>query len=118
VTRTFSENQSPWPHSKVAIVGYLTGAGATATQICEELNDGTHPGTVRKLWQRWKLPLVDTGGRRKVPVPIGLTAIQRSVLRSHAQAEGIVSEEWLRRIAECAIQDGLYAAITDGKYEK
>lgn len=69
------------------------------------------------LWKKWKLPLEDTGGRRRGNVPVPLTIHQRKLLAKQARKIGVTSEEYLRRIASCAIEDDLYTAVTDGKFD-
>lgn len=106
-----------WTNSKAGIVGFMTGQGRTSTDIIDHLNDGTNAATVRALWKKWGLPIDKTGGRRRGNVPVSLTIQQRKILGKRAKLIGITPEEYLRRIATCAIEDDLYAAVTDGRFD-
>ncbi|WP_378948053.1 hypothetical protein [Mesorhizobium sp. ANAO-SY3R2] len=105
------DQRQSWP------VGFMTGQGRTSTDIVEHLNDGTDSATVRALWKKWGLPIDKTGGRRRGNVPVSLTIHQRKILAKRAKQVGVTPEEYLRRIASCAIEDDLYAAVTDGKFD-
>ncbi|AWC22222.1 hypothetical protein CO731_01678 [Aminobacter sp. MSH1] len=106
-----------WTNAKAGLIGFMTGQGRTSTDIVEHLNDGTDSATVRALWKKWGLPIDKTGGRRRGHVPVSLTVQQRMILTKRAKGVGIQPEEYLRRIASCAIEDDLYAAVTDGKFD-
>jgi hypothetical protein len=101
-----------------AMVGFLTGRGYMSTEIERILHDGTSCQTVRRMWKLWGLPLPETGGRRKVSVPIELSVYERTLLSAAARRQGIQPNEYLRRIAICALTDDLYDAVTDGKFDK
>lgn len=101
-----------------AMVGFLTGRGYMSTEIERILRDGTSSDTVRRMWKLWALPMHETGGRRKVSVPVELNVRERMLLASHARRLGISPHEFLRRIATCALTDNLYDAITDGKFDQ
>ncbi|TIS37531.1 hypothetical protein [Mesorhizobium sp.] len=101
-----------------AMVGFLTGRGYTSAEIERILRDGTSGETVRRMWKLWALPLTETGGRRKISVPIELSARERGLLADRARRRGITPPEYLRRIATCALIDDLYDAVTDGKFDR
>lgn len=106
-----------WTNAKSAHVAYLTGKGVPATEIAKMLNDGVHPATIRAMWRRWRLPMAPTGGRHIATVPVSLVAHERHLLTQRAKKLKIAPEEYLRRIAICAVSDDLYAAVTDGRFE-
>ncbi|ATU91762.1 hypothetical protein [Phyllobacterium zundukense] len=107
-----------WTNAKAAHVAFLTGKGVPSTEIARILNDGVHPATIRAMWRRWRLPMAPTGGRHPAAVPINLYADERGLLAKRAKKLDVTPEEYLRRIAVCAISDDLYAAVTDGKFDK
>jgi len=107
-----------WTNAKSAFVAYLTGKGRTAPQIAAELADGTIPETIRGMWRRWGLPMETARGRTYCAVGIWLSKSERSVLGNRALARGISPEEYLRRIAVCAVADDLYDAVTDGRFDQ
>lgn len=97
------------------VVGFLTGRGYTSARIAEIVGEGTSPETIRGVWRRWGL----TQGpiRANDSVIVSLTAYEIGMLNQRAQNLGIAPDEWLRRVAACAIRDDLYGAVTDGQYE-
>jgi hypothetical protein len=97
------------------MIGYLTGRGFASVKIAAVLGDGTTPETVRGVWRRWGL----TNGRERANavVPIEISQAETGLLQKRADALGISPDEWLRRVASCAIRDDLYDAVTDGKFE-
>jgi hypothetical protein len=101
-----------------ALVGFLTGRGYMSNEIEKILADGTSRETVRRMWKLWGLPLSETGGRRKISVPIELSVRERQILADRARRRGIAPAEYLRRIATCALTDDLYDAVTDGKFDR
>ncbi len=105
-----------WSNAKAAHVAYLTGKGASSTEIANILNDGVHSATIRAMWRRWRLPMTPTGGRHVATVPVPLMARERTLLTQRAKKLSIAPEEYLRRISVCALSDDLYAAVTDGRY--
>jgi hypothetical protein len=107
-----------WTNAKAAHVAFLTGKGVPSTEIAKVLNDGVRAETIRAMWRRWRLPMSSTGGRHPSTVPINLYAHERALLTKRAKQLGLAPEEYLRRIAVCAISDDLYAAVTDGKFDE
>ena len=107
------EIQPRWNNAKAAKIAYLTGLGRTSTAIAEELGDGTMPETIRAMWRRWRIGYDGKGTRRQIPVPVPLTAGERSQVNKHARKLGITPEEWLRRVAAAAIKDDLDSAVVD-----
>ncbi|WP_378952158.1 hypothetical protein [Mesorhizobium sp. ANAO-SY3R2] len=106
-----------WTNAKAALIGFRTGQGHTAVAIAEMLADGTSSDSIRCMWRKWRLPIDRTGGRQRGQVPVILTAHQRKLLAKHARRLGLNPEEYLRRVASVAIEDNLYAAVTDGKFD-
>lgn len=97
------------------MVGFLTGRGFTSQRIAAVVGDGTSPETVRGVWRRWGLTNNDK--RANDLVPIALSTHETALLQKRADALGVAPDEWLRRVASCCIRDGLYDAVTDGKFE-
>lgn len=106
-----------WTNAKAGIVGFMTGQGRTSVAIAEMIADGTNAATIRALWKKWGLPIDKSGGRRRGNVPVSLTIHQRKLLSKRAKQINIMPEEYLRRIVVCAIEDDLYGAVTDGKFD-
>lgn len=104
-----------WSNAKSALVGYLTGQGNTSTAIATQLNDGTSPDTIRRMWSLWQLSGDQSSGRYSAAIPIPLTAQQRRRLMELADGEDLDPIEFLRKIAVIVIQDkhDLYKAIID-----
>jgi hypothetical protein len=107
-----------WTNAKAGYVGFLTGRGYTSPEIEKILADGTSRETVRGMWRRWGLPLPETGGRRCAVLPVALSVDARRRLGIRAKKVGITPEEWIRRILISAVDDDLYDAVTDGRFDK
>jgi hypothetical protein len=107
-----------WTNAKAGYVGFLTGRGYMSPEIEKILADGTSRETVRGLWRRWGLPIPQTGGRRCAIVPVAMTTETRRKLSIRAKKVGVTPDEWIRRILISAIDDDLYAAVTDGRFDK
>lgn len=107
-----------WTNAKSGYVGYLTGRGHTSIEIARILADGTIPETIRGVWRRWGLPRTETNGLRCVILQIPLRPTQRGRIATRARAVGITPEEWAWRVLICAASGDLYAAITDGRFDK
>lgn len=106
-----------WTIAKGAFIGFLTGMGYTAVDIEKRMGDGTSRETVRRMWKLWELPTNEVGGARYKRVSIDLRFGERAKLAKQAQKRGLTMEEYLRRIARCAIRDDMYDAITDGEFD-
>lgn len=102
-------------NEKAARIGYLTGRGLDSIKIALDLNDDTTPATVRRMWKHWGL--VEGTGRAVVEVPVPLEAAHRRKLERQANILGIEPSEFIRRIAICAVEDDLYQAVTDGRFD-
>lgn len=107
-----------WTNAKSGFVGYLTGRGYTSGEIERILNDGTSMHTVRGMWRRWGLPLTETGGRRSFVVPVSLGRSARSKLAKSAKKVGITPDEFLRRIIVSVVDDDLYKAVVDDRFDE
>ncbi|PWJ79786.1 hypothetical protein C7441_11463 [Pseudaminobacter salicylatoxidans] len=107
-----------WTNAKSGYVGFLTGQGYSSVEIEKIMADGTSAPTVRGLWRRWGLPLSELRGDRRNPVTIQLTYSQRAKLVRLAEKRGLTRQEYLRRIAVCAIADDMYEAVTDGEFDE
>ncbi|WP_420408664.1 hypothetical protein [Hoeflea sp.] len=103
-----------WTNAKAAYVGFLLGQRKMTTEISRILSDGTSPETIRTMQRRWKLPKLGT----KSGHFIELTPVQLSRLESQAKEIGVPPEEWARRVLVCAIEDRMYEAVTDGRFDK
>lgn len=106
-----------WTNAKAAYVAYLTGKGVPSSEIAKTLNDGVRPETIRAMWRRWRLPMPPAGARHAATVSVNLYADERGLLARRARTLGIAPEEYLRRVAICAVTDDLYAAVTDGRFD-
>jgi hypothetical protein len=51
-------------------------------------------------------------------LPVALSVDARRRLGIRAKKVGITPEEWIRRILISAVDDDLYAAVTDGRFDK
>ena len=111
--QTIERRTNAW----AANVGYLTGRGFQSPEIASVLHDGTSSDTVRRMWKLWGLARLGKAARA-VHVPVRLSAHERRVLAQRASRKGISAEEWLRRLAVCAIADDLYNAVTDGRFDR
>lgn len=99
-----------WSTAKAYLVGKLTGLGYSAPQIAQVLDDGTLPGTVTKMWGYFGDKGIDQAA--EVPFIVPLTHTQRSNLFKRAQAHGLSTEEYVRRLAvSAAMPRDLYDAI-------
>jgi hypothetical protein len=103
-----------WPVGKVAEAAFLFGRGRSAKEIAEIID--AKPSTVSQQKANWGLRKY-APGRAKFVVPVELSVNTRSRLAQQAERVGCTPEELLARICSCAVQDDLYAAITDGKYD-
>ncbi len=106
-----------WPNAKVALVAYLLGQGYNSTVIAKKLDDDTSPAVVRQMGRYWGLTGGPTGKRGSTALSIRLDARVRAKLERQAGDIGIPPDEFVRRIAVCAINDQMYQAITDGAFE-
>ena len=106
-----------WSNAKCALVGYLTGRGYTSTEIEQILHDGTSSATVRGQWRRWGLPLPEVNGHRCSIIPVPLTVGPRTKLAKQAKKLGITPDEFLRRIIVCVVDDDLYRAVVDDRFD-
>lgn len=106
-----------WTNAKAGLVGFLTGRGYMSNEIEKILADGTSRETVRGLWRRWGLPIPQTGGRRCSIVPVALAMSTRAKLSERARKVGVTPDEWVRRVLLSAIDDDLYIAVTDGRFD-
>lgn len=106
-----------WTNAKAGFVGFLTGRGYTSTEIERIINDGTSKDTVRGLWRRWGLPLTETGGRRCFVVPVPLKQVTRQQLTRRARQAGVTPDEFLRRIIISVVEDDLYKAVVDDRFD-
>lgn len=97
------------------VVGFLTGRGYTSSRIAEIVGDGTTRETVCGVWRRWGLTQGQIRANDAVTVPLSRYEIR--MLNQRARELGISPQEWLRRVAACAIRYDLYGAVTDGQYE-
>ena len=98
----------------IARLGYLTGLGRTTQEIADEIGGITFRQVQH---QRYRLGLPSAAGRTALPVPLSLSNAERKRLERLARKSGLSAEEWLRRIAVCAIDDDLYVAVTDGRFD-
>lgn len=103
-----------WTNAKAAYVGFLLGQRKMTTEISRNLADGTSPETIRTMQRRWKLPRLGT----KSGHFIELTPVQLARLEAQAKALGVSPDEWARRVLVCAIEDKMYQAVTDGRFDK
>lgn len=106
-----------WSNAKCALVGYLTGRGYTSREIEKILNDGTSKDTVRGQWRRWGLPLPEQNGQRVAVMPVALASGPRNKLSQRAKKVGIAPDEFLRRIIVCVLDDDLYQAVVDDRFD-
>ncbi|MBZ9678242.1 hypothetical protein [Mesorhizobium sp. ES1-1] len=106
-----------WSNAKCALVGYLTGRGYTSREIERILNDGTSKDTVRGQWRRWGLPLPEQNGQRVAVMPVALASGPRNKLSQRAKKVGIAPDEFLRRIIVCVLDDDLYQAVVDDRFD-
>lgn len=106
-----------WSNAKCAHVAYLTGRGYLSHEIEKILNDGTIAATIRGQWRRWGLPIPEKGGKRCYILPVVLTLGTRTKLSARARKVGISPDEWIRRVLLSAIDDDLYVAVTDGRFD-
>jgi hypothetical protein len=97
-----------WPNQKVARVVSLALKGATAGNIAKDLNDGTRPGTIRKMLKHWGI-----GERHTVPVPIELHSSYRQKLFAKAREMNTDGDELARRLITVIISDQMYGAVLD-----
>lgn len=103
-----------WKNCDAARFGFLVGIGRTAADIAVEFKGLTEQG-VHSLKQYWGLRNGDA--RRAAPVPVDLSGQHRRMLTEQAYEIGLAPEEFLRRICVCAIEDKLYAAVTDERFD-
>lgn len=106
-----------WSNAKCALVGYLTGRGYTSGEIARILHDGTSKDTVRGQWRRWSLPLPEVAGQRVSVLPVALGRGPRHKLTKRARQVGIAPDEFLRRIIVCVLDDDLYQAVVDDRFD-
>jgi len=114
--------KAPWPilswsNAKCAYVGYLTGRGYSSREIERILRDGTSKDTVRGQWRRWGLPLPEMNGQRVSVLPVALPFGPRTKLSQSAKQVGIAPDEFLRRIIVCVLDDDLYRAVVDDRFD-
>lgn len=88
-----------WSNAKAFLVGFLTGRGYSADQIVDVLDDGTGSGTVRRMWEYWKVDGVRPSDQVAIMVP--LTSRQRAHIYARAQQRGLSIEEYARRMLVC-----------------
>lgn len=93
-------------------VGYLAGRGFFSTEIAERLGDGTNPAAIRKCFQRWGLPMV----RHRGGFFVAFTPKMKARIDLLAKKHDTSSEEMIRRIAVCVIDDDMYEAVNDGRF--
>lgn len=98
----------------IARLGYLTGLGRTTQEISEDIGGVTRQAV---LDARHRMELPVASGRQALPVPVHLSQKERTRLEKRAKVLAISSEEFLRRIAVCVIDDDLYAAVVDGRFD-
>lgn len=110
-------HKETWSNAKCGYVGYLTGRGYMSKEIERILNDGTIAASIRGQWRRWGLPIAEMGGRRCSVMPIGISMQLRAKLSKRARAAGLSPDEWLRRVILCAVDDDLYRAIVDDRFD-
>ncbi|MHA6687717.1 hypothetical protein [Mesorhizobium sp. A556] len=106
-----------WTSAKAAYIGYLTGRGYTSVDIAKIMNDGTSKETVRGQWRRWGLPRAEIDGTRCTIVPVPLFTGTRKRLSKCAAKVGCAPDEFLRRIIVSVVEDDLYVAVTDGRFD-
>lgn len=82
-----------------AFVGFLLGRGYSSVAISEVLSDGTDPGTVRSMAQKWGLPAWGRAADGFLVIPA--TQRMRANLTARAQQHGIGLEEYCRRMLVC-----------------
>lgn len=102
-----------WTNAKAGYVGFLTGQGKSSIDIEAILRDGTSAATIRRMQKLWRIPMHEV--KRGYIVP--LSYHKRRLAEQQAAALRISTEEFLKRICECTIGDGLYQAVTDGRYK-
>lgn len=101
-----------WPNEKAALAGYLAGKGHSASEIAKLLGDGTREATTRRMLSSWGLPSLYGD-----PIAIELKRPLRRKLGQQAAVQGLMPSEYLRHICVCAIEDDMYNAIVDGRFE-
>lgn len=104
--------QNRWTVEQAAKAMYALGQGKSAQEIASSLGEGVTAGAVRQFAYRNELK-----SNSKFVANIQLAHPERRQLAKRAKALGIASEEYLRRIAVCAIEDDLYVAVTDGRFD-
>ncbi|MER9125424.1 hypothetical protein NKH81_20415 [Mesorhizobium sp. M0959] len=114
--------KAPWPllswsNAKCAYIGYLTGRGYTSGEIERILRDGTSKDTIRGQWRRWGLPLPEVKGQRCSIMPVALGFGPRTKLTKRAKQVGIAPDEFLRRIILSVLDDDLYQAVVDDRFD-
>ena len=105
--RSFVETKT---NAWAAFIGFLLGRGYSSEAIASRLDDGTDPGTVRRMAQYWGLP--SWGRKNDGFLPIPVTVRMRANLQARADQRGLSLEEYCRRILICAsMPSDLYDAI-------
>ena len=107
---------SKWTNAKAALIGHMLGQGHSTPAIAETIADGTSPQTIQYMRRCWGL-LSDEARGGVVEVAFRLDNKRRSNLNDRAAKLGISPAEFTRRILTCALDDDLYQAVTDGRFE-
>ncbi|WP_395175491.1 hypothetical protein [Roseibium alexandrii] len=103
-----------WSSAQVAKAAFLLGRGRTAREVSEFLGVGIW--TIQRMKRYWGLTS-GLSGRGTSVIPVQIDAHARKKLAVQAEAVGCTPEEFLRRVTACAIEDSMYAAITDGRFD-
>jgi hypothetical protein len=106
--------RAQWSSSQVAKAAFLLGRGRTAREVSDALGVGIW--TIQRMKRYWGLTS-GAAGRSAAVLPVQIDAQARKKLATQAAAVGCAPEEFLRRIATCAIEDSMYSAITDGRFD-
>lgn len=93
-------------------IGYLAGRGFFSTEIAERIGDGTSAAAIRKSFQRWGLPIV----RHRGGLFVAFTPKMKARIDALAKKHNTTSEEMIRRISICVIDDDMYEAVNDGRF--
>lgn len=103
----------PWSNADAALIGFLAGRGSMPGEIAEAMR--CSQPRVSAALDRWGVKRPDN--RRAIVVPVTLTRTLHRLLAAKAKELSVEPREVLRRITECVLEEDLYWAVTDGRYD-